>query len=223
MNLHELLGTENHPAYQELEISNGLRQYDFLRSAVTASLTVGRDFLSSAVLKSLNFHAITCLHVAAGEYRPCQVVVGAYTPPPHYLVQALMDDFVNTVNRKWNEIDPVVLAAWVLWQLNLIHPFINGNGRTARAACYFVLCLKLGGLLPGKTLLPELLKINRPRYVAALKVADQTGDITQLHQLLSELLAEQIASAEPAPPPAPRKLNRRLFRLRQTVRPLRRA
>ena len=98
--------------------------------------------------------------------------VGEYQPPDHYLVAPLMDDMVNMVNRTWEGADPVVLAAFVLWRLNAIHPFINGNGRTARAACYFVLCLKLGGWLPGKVILPELIRRNRDKYVSVLKEVD---------------------------------------------------
>lgn len=219
MILHELLGNEGHPAYQELQISNGARQYDFLRSAVSASLAVNGDFLSHEVIKALNFHVITCLHVNAGEIRPCPVVVGqgntAYNPPPPYLVQALMDDFVNTVNRRWDGTDPVGLAAFVLWRLNQIHPFINGNGRTARAASYFVLCLKFKQWLPGTTILPELIRRDRVDYVAALKIADQTGELSQLHNLLVKLLNEQIASASaPAAPPT-RRFNRRILQSRQ--------
>lgn len=98
MILFELTQTENHQTYQSLEISNGNRQYDFLRSIVAASLEMKRPFLSQHVIKALNFHAITCLHTNAGEYRPCPVVVGKHNPPEHYRVQALMDDFVNDVN-----------------------------------------------------------------------------------------------------------------------------
>lgn len=174
---------------------------------VVASLQVGRPFLSQHVMKALNFHAIACLHTNAGEYRPCPVSVGAYNPPAHYRVPALMDDFVNQVNRSWTEQDPVVLATFVLWRLNHIHPFINGNGRTARAACYFVLCLSLGGWLPGTTILPELLRQNRDEYVVALQIADSsllTGnlDLSVLHALVQQLLSQQLASAESgeAPP-----------------------
>lgn len=115
-----------------------------------------------------------------------------------------MDDFVNQVNRNWEIFDPVVLAAWVLWRLNWIHPFINGNGRTARAACYFVLCVKAGSWLPGSVILPELIKQERQRYEQGLQHADANGgDITQLHGLLAELLAKQMnggaaATATPA-------------------------
>jgi Fic family protein len=194
--LFELVGTEDHPVYEELEISNGNRQYDFLRSVVLASLKVGKPFLSQHVIKALNFQAITCLHTNAGEYRPCPVIVGDYEPPAHYRVTALMDDFVNTVNRIWDTTDGVVLAAYVLWRLNAIHPFINGNGRTARAAAYFVLCLKAGGWIQGEPILPELLKAHRPEYVAALKAADQSYqagnlDLSALHALLTRLLETQ--------------------------------
>jgi fido (protein-threonine AMPylation protein) len=202
--LFDLVGdNEQHPAYQDLTIENGNRQYDFLRSIVGASLAVGRPFLSSHVLKALNFQAIACLHAYSGEYRPCQVTVGGHTPPPHYRVQALMDDFVNSVNRNWESADPVALAAFVLWRLNWIHPFINGNGRTARAACYFVLCVKAQQWLPGTTILPELIRREHARYEQGLQHADASAgagalDLSLLHALLAELLGEQINGASSA-------------------------
>jgi fido (protein-threonine AMPylation protein) len=199
--LHELTGlNEAHPVYQRLEVENGVRQYDFLRSIVEVSVELGRPFLSQHLLKALNFHAIACLHAFAGEYRPCPVTVGKYRPPEHYRVEALMEDFVNYVNRNWESADPVALAAYVLWRLNVIHPFINGNGRTARAAAYFVLCLHLGKWLPGTTILPELIRANRDEYVAALQEVDKSAeagqvDLSVLHTLLSRLLNEQLQSA----------------------------
>lgn len=210
-------GTENHPVYQEVQISNNRRQYDFLRAAVSASVQVGKPFLSTHIIKALNFHAITCLHTNSGEFRPCEVTVGNHVPPKFYYVQAFMDDFVNTVNRAWEQTDPLALAAFVLWRLNYIHPFINGNGRTARAACYFVLCLKEGKLLPGTRILPELLHRERDSYVLALQAYDQ-GDPTPLHRLLQLLLQEQMASAEPPPPPPVRRFNRRVLQARQSAK-----
>lgn len=204
MILFELTNTEQHPAYQALEIANGNRQYDFLRSIVVVSLQMGRPFLSQHVIKALNFQAITCLHAFAGEFRPCPVKVGEYEPPAHYRVQALMDDFVNTVNRGWEQSDAVALATYVLWRLNNIHPFINGNGRTARAAGYFVLCVKAGGWLPGEPILPELIRQNRDQYVLALRAADDSLkagslDLTLLHHLVSQLLAQQMQSVGISP------------------------
>lgn len=66
MIVYELVNTESHPVYQALQISNGNRQYDFLRSIVQASLDMGKPFLSQHIIKAFNFHAITCLHTNPG-------------------------------------------------------------------------------------------------------------------------------------------------------------
>lgn len=110
-----------------------------------------------------------------------------------------MDDFVNQMNRHWEATDAVVLASLVLWRLNYIHPFENGNGRTARAACLFTLCVKAGGWLPGDPVLPELIKRERVRYVEALRKVDDSYksgslNLKPLHSLLSELIDEQLGS-----------------------------
>ena len=199
MILFELTGQkEDHPAYQALEISNGGRHYGFLQSVVSASLCIGRPLLSQTVIKAINYHAIACLHTNAGAYRPCPVQVGGYEPPAHYRVNDLMDDFVNSVNRLWDTTEPLHLAAYVLWRLNYIHPFINGNGRTARAACYFVLCVKVGGWLGGSPILPELLRQERSQYIGALQNVDKSAsggdkepDLTPLRDLILALLVKQ--------------------------------
>lgn len=202
--LFEITQNEDDAVYRALEVSNGNRQYDFLESIVLASISMDRPFLSQHVIRALNFHAITCLHTNAGEYRPCEVRVGSYMPPAQFRVSALMDDFVNTVNRRWEVTDAIALASFVLWRLNYIHPFVNGNGRTARAAAYFVLCIKSGGLLPGVPILPELLRSSRGEYVVALRQVDESFedgqlDLAPLHALVLRLVREQLASAGAAP------------------------
>ena len=106
-----------------------------------------------------------------------------------------MEMFVDEINRSWDQVDPIALAAYVLWKLNWIHPFINGNGRAARAACYFVLCLRMGGWLKGDVILPDLLRRDRDAYVEALKAVDKSlkteFDLTPLYDLLVKLLNEQ--------------------------------
>lgn len=208
MIVYELTGTEQRSEYQNLEKSNLDRQLNFLQSIVTTAVSLDRKFLSQTIIKALNFHAIACLHVNAGEYRPCQVDVGTgenqYIPPEPHRVEALMDDFVNSVNVSWNNTKPVLLSSFVLWRLNYIHPFINGNGRTARACCYFVLCMKADGLLPGKEYLPRLLKRENARCIDALKYADRKYAeqkpfeeiLEPLVELIQTQLSIQLASAD---------------------------
>ncbi|MCY3673711.1 MAG: Fic family protein [Paracoccaceae bacterium] len=203
MIVSELTGTEYHEQYQTLEISNLSRQLDFLKSLVFTAVNLDKKFLSQTIIKALNFHAISCLHDSAGQYRPWDVEVGQHNPPQFFRVNALMDDFVNTVNVNWKDTNPIYLSSYVLWRLIWIHPFINGNGRTARACCYFVLCVKSNGLLPGTTTLPTLMKQNRNQYIEALRYADY-GYTTQmdereflepLNQLIRDDLSIQLSSA----------------------------
>lgn len=69
---------------------------------------------------------------------------------------------------------------YALWRLNWIHPFVEGNGRTARAACYYLICMKQGRLLPGNKIVPERIRENRAPYYAALNAADLAWDEGQL-------------------------------------------
>lgn len=207
MNLFELNNDENHPAYKFMKDANVLRQYHFLESLVRTALLVNRPMISTAIIKALNFHAITCLHSNAGEFRPWLIRVGEYDPPEHFRVPDLMNDFVNVVNRYWNERGAFSLAAYCLWRLNYIHPFVNGNGRRARALCYFVICVKLNMWLPGKPAMPELIVANHGEYVALLKETDLAfreiparfpEKFKALADFLEGLLKQQLASVSPA-------------------------
>jgi fido (protein-threonine AMPylation protein) len=208
MIVYDLVGREDNQTYRDLAAANLDRQYSFLKTVVGTALSLQRTLLSHEVIFALNYHAIACLHAYCGEYRPCPVIVGERSPPQHYQVPALMRSFVDEVNRNWDTTDAISLATHVLWRINYIHPFVNGNGRTARATCYYVLCLKAGGLVRGAPILPELIRANRPAYVAALQHAHKTYgegslDVSLLHALISQLIGIQVSSASPPPTPAP--------------------
>ena len=202
MILHDIVASEDHEAYQRLELANLGRQYDFLQSIIVAAVDTDHLMVSTTVINALNHHAISCLHIHAGQYRQCQVAVGDHEPPPHYRVPDLMNHFVNEVNRMWNGTDPITLASYCLWRLNYIHPFINGNGRTARALCYYVLCVGHGGVLPGSPILPALIRENRDDYVRILRTVDDAYTrrdeawLLPLSEFVARLLEEQLRSAQ---------------------------
>jgi Fic family protein len=110
-----------------------------------------------------------------------------------------MDRFFSVVHENWTiGDDPMMLPAYALWRLNWIHPFVEGNGRTARAACYYLICLKAGGILPGKKIVPERIRENRGPYYAALEAADKHWDngdfdVSELAGFLGNLLKDQLA------------------------------
>ena len=198
MNLYELEGTEDNPIYQSLSAANIARYYDFLNSMVSSAIQSDKRWLSQSLIKAIHFHAIVGLHHEAGEYRSHEVIVDTYRPPAHHRVEPLMDDLVNRVNRNWESTESAELASYALWAVTNIHPFVNGNGRTARAVCYFILCVKIGGLLPGQAILPEVLRQEpvRGEYIKALQVADG-GDLSDLTTLISLLIRWQIGSGGP--------------------------
>lgn len=93
--------------------------------------------------------------------------------------------------------EPTHRAAYVLWRLNWIHPFEDGNGGTSRAAAYIVLSVAIGQELPGRVTLVERLVRNKRRYYRALEAADEAWaeerlDVSAMAALLRELLEAQI-------------------------------
>lgn len=62
-----------------------------------------------------------------------------YTPPNHEDVPELMKDLIEWINTNSNDLHPVIVAGIVHYEIVRIHPFINGNGRTARALTSLIL------------------------------------------------------------------------------------
>ena len=57
-----------------------------------------------------------------------------YLPPDHDHVPQLMDDLNSFVQRERENLDPLLLAGIFHKQFVVIHPFMDGNGRTTRLA-----------------------------------------------------------------------------------------
>jgi len=73
-----------------------------------------------------------------GQYRTTANVIRRgstvlYEPPPAHLVPSLMDDLVAWLRSARSVVHPLVLAAAAHAELVNVHPFDDGNGRTARA------------------------------------------------------------------------------------------
>jgi Fic family protein len=66
-----------------------------------------------------------------------------YLPPDHSDVHNLMKELLGYIKRNEHIVDPLILAGIFHKQFVIIHPFIDGNGRTARLATK-VLLAKMG-------------------------------------------------------------------------------
>lgn len=111
---------------------------------------IGKEVIySEEILKTL--HGLTTQRILPddqiGKYRQQQVVVRsvttgeiAYRPPVSLEIPYLLEDFFEWLNSEdARKLHPVLRAAITHFQLVHIHPFTEGNGRTARALATLVL------------------------------------------------------------------------------------
>jgi len=105
----------------------------------------------------------------AGVFRPGGIEIkgSKHTPPGAHLVPELLEQMCDHINENWAKLSPLQLAAYALWRMNWIHPFVAGNGRTSRVVSYLVLCVRLGYVLPGTTTIPEQISKNKDPYYQA--------------------------------------------------------
>jgi Fic family protein len=183
------------------EVSNGLKQFDAVAEQIEYWLHPERPFkLRPSAILGLNRTALEGLTELAGTYRPAGVeIVGSkHHPVGAHLVPELVEHMTEYVNDNWGKKSPIHLCAYVLWRLNWIHPFVDGNGRTARAVSYLVLCVGMGYRLPGRKTIPEQISEDKTPYYRALEIADEgfaktdQPDLSAMEQLIEGLLAKQL-------------------------------
>ncbi len=157
--------------------------------------------LRISILKDLNRAAVEGLMKEPGALRqePMSIRGSGHTPPRCEEVQRHLEELCDYVNENWDK-GAFHLAAYVMWRLNWIHPFRDGNGRTSRAASYLVLCVRLGKSPPGNVTVPQRIKKDMAPYYAALEAADEAWkrhevDVSQMAKLLDALVMEQVRDA----------------------------
>jgi Fic family protein len=167
---------------------------------VEIGLKQGPTALDKYALWALNHVAVAGISQFGGRFREQPIYVGSHIPPHFREVPNLMDQFISFIHENWFILSSTQLAAYGLWRLNWVHPFIEGNGRTARATCYYLLCAREGRLLPGQKIVPERIRENRTPYINALRAADRAWDqgqfdINEMESYLASLLTDQLREA----------------------------
>ena len=182
-----------------LEARNALRQFDAVIKSVDEFIHGNRVFrLRPSFALDLNRLATEETNNYPGIFRPSSVEISdsQHVPPPANEVPGLVEDMCDYVNDNWTR-TPIHLASYLMWRINWIHPFWDGNGRTARALSYAILCMRLGYRLPGVKTIPEQIVADKFPYYDALEAADRNWkqgkvDVSDLEKLLSDKLASQL-------------------------------
>jgi len=159
---------------EHLEATNHAKAFDYIMNFVKQSpaAITEKDIvhIHDIILKNID-------DANAGHYRNCAVrIAGSRTVLPNPLkVPELMTQFIDWLNN--TKVHPVELAAQAHYKLVTIHPFVDGNGRTARLLMNLILLMH--GYPPAIIPLSE-----RAHYINALEQSQTGGSINDYLNLI---------------------------------------
>ncbi|HLC06576.1 MAG TPA: Fic family protein [Candidatus Babeliales bacterium] len=169
---------------EHLEVINHAQAIDFIRElAQKKHNDVSLDDILA--IHKIILQKIDDMH--AGNFRKVMVrVVGSATVFPNPAkVPFLMVDFMSWLHSATEH--AVIIAALAHYKLVTIHPFVDGNGRTAR------LLMNLLLLQQGYPL-AIIKREKRAEYIAAIEYARQTDDFTQFYTVIIEAVEYSLDS-----------------------------
>ena len=168
---------------EHLEAINHKEAIDFLEELVQDN-----NELSEIDIK--NIHAIVLKGIDnenAGRYRIENVIISgaSHIPPDAIIVPESMEKLIYRYDEWKEKYHPIIVAALLHAEFVKIHPFIDGNGRTARLLMNFEV-MKNG--------YPPIIIKNEERlkYYDALDVGALTGDYTDFVKMVTKQAEEMI-------------------------------
>lgn len=156
----------------EKELLNYRRAMDFISDYLGK-----KDPITEGLIREL--HKILVRGVRGGQadpgnYRKVQnYVVNSqtkeviYTPPPALEVPYLMKEFIDWINSI-EDLSPILIAGVAQFRFVHIHPFLDGNGRTARLLSTLIL-YKTGYDFKRLFTISEFYDKDRPQYYQAIQ------------------------------------------------------
>jgi Fic family protein len=148
---------------ETLEAKNHPEAIEFIERLVDAKSELTEDVI-------LQLHRLIMSNITedAGHYRTMGVrITGAtFMPPPSSEVKPRIDELLKWLRENPDELTPIELAAVFHHRFVQMHPFSQGNGRTAR--------LLMNALLmkDGYPFIAIVPKLDRPKYLKTLMEAD---------------------------------------------------
>lgn len=132
--------------------------------------------------QEITYHTLEDTYME-GQYRTIPVFVAnnlgevVFTPPSAYLVEGEMQNFIEWLNNL-EDLNPVIAAGIAHYEFVKIHPFVDGNGPTARALAALLLHMEEFDI-EGFFTLDEYYASDRTVYYKALNSVDpKTRDLT---------------------------------------------
>lgn len=169
------------PLREHFEVVGNSKAYDLLFEISNDNFAISEDTV-------LELHKMLYTPIdekQAGKYRDCNVLItgSEYELPKYNLVPKLMKKFIADIEQKQKTMHPVEFSAWLHERIVSIHPFVDGNGRTAR------LLMNLALLNAGYNIV-TIPPIVRNDYIAGLQDAQLKNDLKPFTNFISEMVLE---------------------------------
>lgn len=162
--LNRGLAIGNKSLKEHFEAINHKKAIQLLERFVEKKQPLTQDFireLHQIILRNID-------EQQAGVYRstPVRILGAVHIPPNPVKIPLLMSQLIEQFHQHQYKTTVPELAAWVHYQFVYIHPFIDGNGRTARLLMNLVLLQN--GYPPA-----VILQVDRHKYYRVLRLADR--------------------------------------------------
>ncbi len=164
--IKEGLTIKEKPLKDHLEAKNHKEALDFLYELIDKDK---KNTISEHLIKELHHLVVQDSQKnIAGRYRDGDVYISGsdHKPPSHLEVPIKMRELLNWLNKNKRKHHIIEIAALFHHRFVNIHPFWDGNGRTARLIMNVLI---LGAGYP----LGIILKNDRKRYYRVLQLADK--------------------------------------------------
>jgi len=181
--IHKGLTIAGKPMGEHLEAINHYEAINFIGDLVKSNEPFNKHNLLA--IHGLILHALD--RDNAGRFRQVPVMISGsqHIPPQPWKIDKLMEDYFLFYQQHYNNLHPVILAAELHEQLATIHPFIDGNGRTARLVMNLVL-LQAGYPIANISGDTEA----RLAYYNALEKCNMEKDKSDFHMLIANTVIQ---------------------------------
>ncbi|MBS1516997.1 MAG: Fic family protein [Bacteroidetes bacterium] len=172
--------------YQEIEVKNILDSFNEILEEIIVNKK--KELVSENLI--LRFHKMIgrdlgdSLQAIPGQFRKRNVSVGSYKPPNYHEVEKLINDLCKWLKEEFkfttrsesfsnSVIEAIVCHVYIAW----IHPFSDGNGRTARLLEFYIL-LRAGLPTIATHVLSNFYNDTRSEYYRQLEKATREKSLS---------------------------------------------
>ncbi len=116
--------------------------------------------------------------------------VQIFMAPPHSMVPTLMDNLFNWMNEVKKDVNPLILSSIFHYEFLFIHPFSDGNGRTARLWQTVILSHweKAFKFLP----IESMIKKNQDDYYKVIDYCNKAGNSTEFIEFMLKIIDKAV-------------------------------